>query len=629
MISRNTVFIVTIILLFTSSLFAQGKLERAPGPPGDEVKTDQAAKEGSDHKGPPGTVRPPTPPERAAAKPDDLSAAAPKPTEAPERKEPPQKREAPAPRSGPGARMASKVPVIQPGGKIKMNFDNVELRDLIRFIANVMGKNFLFDENVVKGRVTVLSPNDLTKDEVFRLFVTTMNYFGFAVVPTPEAIKVVRQADARGMAIQKLDRSTLADLPPEDRFMTYVHTLEYLDSTVMVGVLKPMMSKDAHIVGIPSTNTVIMIDTASNIQRIRKILTEVDIPISKQLGSLKVYNVQHTNAVDLAKTIQGLLSESKKAQTPKEKIFVTSYASTNALLISAPPEDMMEIERIISELDTLRPQVYIEAAIMEVTTTKGEAFGLESLVSGSTVAGAFVNNSTSYLVPYVQAILTGATTNAGLSTAIGTLSGFNVGVTSGSYTGLIRALSTLENVNILSTPQLLTVNNEEAEIIVGENRPYQTSSRLDAAGNPTYSYEYKDVGIKLKIKPQINKDGFVNLSIYQEVSQISTTSTTGALAPTTLKRSTKTTVVVKDSQTVVISGLIKDNLTASSQGIPFLSSIPIIGYLFGSKTKTNEKTNLLVFLTPRIVYTAEHLGNVTDMKKQEQEKMLFQPSKKP
>ncbi len=646
--------VIALVFLLSSTLYGQEKPPQPPAPPtaGEKApETQEGQKKAQQPPAPPTAAEQAQEPSPGQEGQETKRLPRIKKTPQPDLSEQPLRsspippgsqgrRETLPPHSGPGARMVrplSSTP--SSSGPIRMNFDNVELRDLIRFMSNVMGKNVVFDENLIRGKVTVLSPKNLTKDEVFRLFVTTMNYFGFAVVPTPEAIKVVRQTDARGMALEKLERSSLSDLPPEDRFMTYVHNLEYLDSTTMVGVLKPMMSKDAHIVAIPSTNTLIMIDTGSNIQRIKRILVEIDIPISKQLGSLRVYNVQHTNAVDLAKTIQALLSESKKAQTPKEKIFVTSYASTNALLISAPPEDMMEIERIISELDTLRPQVLVEAAIMEVTTIKGEQFGVEWLsgTNGLGLAGGFVKSADSNYIPTSQALLNGTTTNSAVSTAIGTLSGFNIGVQAGSITykgvtypaisALVRALSTQDNVNILSTPQLLTVNNEEAEIIVGENRPYQTSSRLDASGNPTYSYEYKDVGIKLKIKPQINKDGYVNLNIYQEVSQISTNSNTGALAPTTLKRSTKTTVVVKDSQTVVISGLIKDNLNASSQGIPFLSSIPIIGYLFGSKTKSNEKTNLLVFLTPRIIYTAEHLNDVTNMKKQEQEQMLFQGKK--
>ena len=519
----------------------------------------------------------------------------------------------------------------QGGNLVQMNFDNIELRDLIRFVSNVMGKNFVFDENIVKGKVTILAPKSLSKDEVYRVFETVISYYGFSVVSTPEAIKVVKGADAKGMAVQLLDPKQLEKMPPENMIATYIHRLEYLDSNIMVGVLRPMMSKEAYIVSIAATNTLILIDTAANIQRLQTILKETDIPVSKQLGAIKVYNVQHTMATDLAKTLQQLMAEGKKAQTPKEKIFITAYNATNSLLISAPPEDMQEIERIIAQIDTLRPQVLVEAAIVEISTTKGQEIGIEWMTGANDngVIGGFVQSGGS-LLSVENAIISGDYSNVSKSLK----TWFNVGVFGSNITwggkrypslgAFIRALSSMDNVNILSTPQLLTMNNEEAEVHVGENRPYQTSTRMDSSGNPIYSYDYRDVGIKLKIKPYINKDGFVHLNLYQEVTKVITSGAgaTDILTPTTLKRSTKTTVGVKDGQTVVISGLIKDDSAGVSQGIPFLSSIPIIGYLFGYKSQQYEKTNLLVFLTPRIIYTSEELTELTRQKREEQEKLL-------
>jgi general secretion pathway protein D len=552
-------------------------------------------------------------------------------------------------RPGPGAGPAPGVRQQQavsaaPRNAIQMNFDSIELRDLIRFISTIMGRNFVFDENVVKGKVTILSPKDLSKDEVLRVFETVMNYFGFSVVATPEAMKIVKGTDMKGMAIEKLDKERVTSDPPSDKPATYVHFLDYLDSNTMVGILRPMMSRDAYIVGVAATNALILIDSMSNIQRLKAILAEVDVPLSKQLSTIRVYNVQHTNAADLGKVLQALLAEGKKAQTPKDKIFVTSYPATNALLISAPPEDMKEIERIISEIDTLRPQVLVEAAIVEVTTSKGTEFGVEWLTgvrtsSDTGVAGGFVRSDGS-LLGVASALVSSDAATAAKGVAGALQSGFNIGVigpsislngaTYPSVGAFVKALSTRDNVNILSTPQLLTKDNEEAEVVIGENRPYLTSSRLDVAGTPTYSYDYRDVGVKLKIKPTINKDGFVYLNLYQEVSQVTEATTGGTSsqpAPTTLKRSTKTTVVVKDSQTVVISGLIKDNTTGNEQGIPFLSSIPVLGRLFGYKKTVNEKTNLLVFLTPRIIYTPESLTEISTQKREEQEQLLIRNKK--
>ncbi|MBA4391626.1 MAG: hypothetical protein C0399_11930, partial [Syntrophus sp. (in: bacteria)] len=224
-----------------------------------------------------------------------------------------------------------------------MNFDNIELRDLIRFVSNIMGKNFVFDENVVKGKVTILAPKNLSKDEVSRVFETVINYYGFAVVETPEAMKVVKGADAKGMAVGIIDTENLTSMSPNDKIITYVAKLDYLDSSIMVAAFRPLMSKDAYLVSIAATNSLILVDTASNIQRLKQILIDTDLPISKQLSSIKIYNVQHTVAADLAKVLQTFLAEGKRATTPKEKIFITAYPATNSLLISAPPEDMKEI----------------------------------------------------------------------------------------------------------------------------------------------------------------------------------------------------------------------------------------------------------------------------------------------
>src|SRR5208337_4433662 len=236
------------------------------------------------------------------------------------------------------------APAVSPAaGMVQMQFDNIELRDLIRFVSSIMGKNFVYDEAVVKGRVTVLSPKSLTKEEVFRVFESVLNYYGFSIVETPEALKIVRSADAKGMAVETLDKAKFMEQSPEERITTLVYPLEYLDSNTMVGTLRPLMSRDAYLVSVPSANALIMIDTSANLQRLKTLIGEVDLPVSKQLSGIEIYNVQHTSAADLAKALQALLAEGKKTtQTPREKIFITSYQATNSLLISAPPEDMKE-----------------------------------------------------------------------------------------------------------------------------------------------------------------------------------------------------------------------------------------------------------------------------------------------
>jgi general secretion pathway protein D len=558
----------------------------------------------------------------------------------------------PAPPSGP--RPNGQVPGPSAGSMVQMQFDNIELRDLIKFVSNIMGKNFIFDDNVVKGRVTILSPKSLTRDEVFRVFESVLNYYGFSIVSSPEAYKVVKASDAKALAIESLDREKVLTSAPEEKIATLIHPLEFLDSNTMVGILRPLMARDAYLVSVPSSNSLIMIDTSANLQRLKKLVNELDIPVSKQLSSIEVYNVQHTAAADLAKTLQALLAEGKKAATPKDKIFVTSYAPTNTLLVSAPAEDLKEIKRIIEGIDTIRPQVLVEAAIMEVSVAKAGSLGVDWIAGAVSdnnrgAVGANLNIAGNPLTSIGGAVIGGgsltgsSTTTAGpvasaAVTAISALTGFNVGILGGNITlngqtypslaAFVKAVASQDDVNILSTPQILTMNNEEAEIVVGQNVPYLTSARLDSAGNPINTFDYRDVGVKLKVKPYINKDGLVYLTLYQEVTQVTQatvgTGTSTQPAPTTLKRSTKTTVGVKDSQTIVISGLIQNTSEKTNQGIPFLSSIPVFGALFGTQSKTLNKTNLLIFVTPRIIYSSEKISEISEQMQKDQQKLLNQ-----
>ncbi len=531
-------------------------------------------------------------------------------------------------------------------GMVRMQFDNIELRDLIRFVSRIMGKNFVYDEAVVKGRVTILSPRSLTKNEVFRAFESVLTYHGFSIMATPEALKIVRAADAKGMAVETLDRAKLMKLSPEEKITTLVYPLEYLDSNTMVGVLRPLISRDGYLVSVPSANALIMIDTFANLQRLKTVISGIDLPVSKQLSGIEVYNVQNRSAADLAKTLQALLAEGKKAQTAREKIFVTSYAPSNSLLINAPREDMKEIKRIIAEVDTYRPQVLVEAAIIEMSLNKSQTLGVEWLIGGAkdgtkVIGGNIISTDSSSggaLVPFAAGIA--ANTPA---TALGALkSGLNIGIVGSaisiggmsfpSIQAFVQAVAADSRTNVLSTPQLLTLNNEEAEMLVGSNIPYTTSTRLDSAGNPITNFDYRDVGIKFKVKPYINKDGLVYLNVFTEITQVTSTLATVGTgqqpAPTTTKRSVKATVGVRDSQTIVISGIIADTTNDNQQGIPLLRSIPILGNLFNYSNKSDNKTNLLIFITPKIVYDPQGLQKISDDLKSRQEKALGPKGKK-
>jgi general secretion pathway protein D len=297
--------------------------------------------------------------------------------------------------------------------------------------------------------------------------------------------------------------------------------------------------------------------------------------------------------------------------------FVQADPSSNALIITAPEPFYRQLRAVIDQLDTRRAQVYIESLIVEVDPSQTADLGIQwqGLIGGKgdtnviglgTNFGAGLNN----ILTGTAAIANGA---SGLATAIGSglpNAGLNIGLAHkiGNYYtlgALAQALNTTSGTNILSTPNLVTLDNEEARIVVGQNVPFVTGQYTNtgtATSSPFQTIERKDVGTTLKIKPQIGENGTIRMTIYQESSSIGSvaTGTTGA-GPTTNKRSIESTVVVDDGQIIVLGGLIEDTVTVDQSKVPLLGDIPYVGALFRSESRTRKKTNLMVFLRPVVM----------------------------
>ena len=291
---------------------------------------------------------------------------------------------------------------------------------------------------------------------------------------------------------------------------------------------------------------------------------------------------------------------------------VVADKATNTLIITASRDDYKTIEGIIRQLDEPRPMVYIEALIMEVSVNKNFNIGVEwrglKDIGNSNLSGLGPNAtglgmagfSGSSIIPQVNAATGAVTMPAGLSLGI-VGAGIQIGdILFPNIGAVLQAYQKDSDVSILSTPQLLTLNNEDAEINVGKNVPYITRSDTSATATQVFgqSFEYKDVGIIMKITPNINEDQFVRLKIDQQVTKLTGEQTS---TPTTLKRTAKTTVVIKDNETVVIGGLIDDSTSIDTQQVPCLGDIPLLGWLFKTRGSGREKSNLFVFITPHII----------------------------
>jgi general secretion pathway protein D len=367
------------------------------------------------------------------------------------------------------------------------------------------------------------------------------------------------------------------------------------------------------------TNSVILLSRQQTTVHVKKLISLMDKEVPQSAGTLNVYRLQNGNAEDLVKVLMNIPKDVKDpkqtgmAPVLSKDVNVVADKATNTLIITANRDDYRTIEGVIRQLDVPRPMVYIEALIMEVSVNKNFKIGVEwrglrdignadlkGLGSNATAIGmaGFTGQS---VIPQVNATTGAVSMPSGFS--LGVIgAGISIGgVLFPNIGAVLQAYQDDSDVSILSTPQLLTLNNEEAEINVGKNVPYITRSDTSTASpGTTYgqSYEYKDVGVILKITPNINEEQFVRLKIDQQVTKLTGDQTS---TPTTLKRTAKTTVVVKDNETVVIGGLIDDSTSMNTYQIPLLGDIPLLGWLFKSRVKGRDKSNLFIFITPHIV----------------------------
>jgi general secretion pathway protein D len=403
------------------------------------------------------------------------------------------------------------------------------------------------------------------------------------------------------------------------------------------------------------TNSLIAIGDTQTLERIEDLVRKLDISVPQGAGKVHVYYLQNSDASELASVLSGIpLEESMAtAETPagqpaakpsprvpsaKSEISIIADSATNALVITATAEEFEALKAVIEKLDIPREQVLVEVLIAEISFTKTMELGVEWRVADELDGDAAVFAGSSYgefdqLTVSFPAQPSGLVVGAiGETITFGDLEFPSLGM-------LIRALKTDSDVNILSTPTIVTTDNREAEIIVGQTVPFQTSQKFDANNQPIYTFDYRDVGLTLRLTPQINSDNFVKIDIFSKLEALVANALgTQELAPTTLKRQADTTVVVKDGHTVVIGGMIRDDKIQSTSSIPLLGSLPLFGPLFRSEKTTSEKVNLLIFMTPHIISGTEQLqgiareriGEVGDIPEQVKERMdLGEPEDEP
>lgn len=376
----------------------------------------------------------------------------------------------------------------------------------------------------------------------------------------------------------------------------------------------------------------------SRLQTLRELVAGLDVPGALG-GNIHVVYLKNAEAGKLAETLRSLVGgrlQSAQAapaaaggtaapaaatSLPSDgSATIIADTASNSLVINAPDVVYNGLRAVIDKLDARRAQVYVEALVVEVTAEKAAEFGIQwQDLSGVNRSGTNVIGGTNLGARNTGVNIIDAAANLG---AVGR--GLNIGVVDGTINipglgtvtnlgVLARALETDANANILSTPNLLTLDNEEAKIVIGQNVPFITGQYAQTGSSttptPFQTIERRDVGLTLKVRPQVSEGGTVKLQIYQEISSLRDTTTAADVI--TDKRSIDSTVLVDDGRIIVLGGLIQDHVKDGVDKVPLLGDIPLLGHLFRSETRNRQKTNLMVFLRPHVLRDSDSADALT------------------
>lgn len=371
------------------------------------------------------------------------------------------------------------------------------------------------------------------------------------------------------------------------------------------------------------TNSILLGGDKSGRLRLRTLISHLDTPLVNE-GNTNVIYLHYARAKDLVPILSGVNSsleqqaKAKGGTAPHNDTPVNIQAdeSTNSLIITAPPSTLTSLQAVVRQLDIRRAQVLVESVIAEVQANVNNELGIEWIVDSTPGGNGPIGVSNFGNISGVAASVISKnlpTLPSGLTLGVGRFNSGNI-----NFAAILHALKGDASTNILSTPSIITLDNQEAEIVVGQEVPFVTGSftstgSTSSVTNPFQTISRKNVGLTLKVTPQINEGNAINLSIDQSIDSVAATSLK-AVDLITTKRSIKTSILVEDGQMIVLGGLIKDDLKDTTNKVPLLGDISVLGWLFTSKSTTKEKTNLMIFLKPTIIRDNALSARISDGK---------------
>ncbi|MBK0059130.1 type II secretion system secretin GspD [Pseudomonas sp. S44] len=579
----------------------------------------------------------------------------------------------------------------------EVNFVDTDMGEFIDSVSRITGTTFIVDPRVT-GKVTVRTVDRHDAEAIYDIFLAQLRAQGFAAVDLPNgSVKIVPDQAARlePVPVENAGKQSKGS----DGVATRVFNVRNAASEQMLGILKPLIDPRVGVITpYPAANLLVVTDWRSNLERIDKLLRQLDqasdeplqvMPLKHAsaadtaplvtrllareqgadsaqvvadprsnallvrgsadsrervralLGQLdrpsdnlhssntQVIYLRHANAAEVVKVLRGLGQDGGVPDAPagegKEAPVRTASDSgvrleyeegANAVVMVGPDSELAAYRNIVEQLDIRRAQVVVEAIIAEVSDSSAQELGVQWLFADEKFGAGIVNFGSNGVN---IANIAGAAAS-GDNKELGKLLSATTGATAGighfgggfNFAMLINALKGKSGFNLLSTPTLLTLDNAEASILVGQEVPFVTGSVTQNNANPYQTIERKEVGVKLRIKPQVNSDNSVRLDIVQEVSSIA--DSRAASDVITNKREIKTKVMVDDNGLVILGGLISDESTTSNQRVPLLGDIPVLGRLFRSDSNRNVKQNLMVFIRPRIMRDGPSLAGLSQEK---------------
>jgi len=447
--------------------------------------------------------------------------------------------------------------------KITLDIKGMDILDVLKILSMKSGLNIVAGKNVT-GRVTIY----LKEVDVWDALEIILVANNLAYERKGSIINVMTDRDYEMIYGDRF----------YDKKEVQIIKLKYAKSVEVSKALMQFKTNIGKIITDEASNTIVLVDIPSRVAQMTEMVNQIDLPIET-----KVFSLQYAKAEDVEKKITDMVTKNLGS--------IEVDARTNKIIVTDLPSQLENISRIIAAFDQKDAQVMIEAKILEVTLNNNFQMGID---------WDFVANKYFKLAQTLKLNLT-----QGGSLKFGTIVGGGTSKEEGDYSGLIEALHEVGEVNTLSSPRIMALNNQESKILIGTKEPYSTKSTIsNAVSNETAeSVTFVDIGVKLYVTPTINQDGFITMKIKPEVSSKTDTYTTADnnTIPVISTTEAETSIMVKDGATVVIGGLIKDSLTKTSDKIPLLGSIPVVGKLFSNDTDNKKKEEIVVLLTPHIV----------------------------